>query len=120
MIEIGKRVEACLDAKENSPLSAYVEEIKKNIIDNEAATDASKIKANNITINQIFLFDNKLAGVVNDAYLESLGYAMWYFYNKDGKWISMGEDIGGSTIIESEITFMEKAQLIINAAKNKK
>jgi len=38
---------------------------------------------------------------------------LWYFYNCDGVWISCGEDIGGETVIESEITFREKSKIII-------
>lgn len=34
----------------------------------------------------------------NDAYINSFGYGVWYFYNSNGIWKSMGEDIGGSTL----------------------
>ncbi|MFA7289449.1 MAG: hypothetical protein WC055_11290 [Melioribacteraceae bacterium] len=44
---------------------------------------------------------------------------MWYFYNCNGTWTSMGEDIGGATLFESEITFCEKAVTIIKQAEEK-
>ncbi len=41
-------------------------------------------------------------------------YGLWYFYNHNGVWESAGEDIGGETILESEITFREKAKVILS------
>lgn len=35
-------------------------------------------------------------------------YGLWYFYREEGKWMSGGEDIGGATLLESEIVFREK------------
>ncbi|MDR1199244.1 MAG: hypothetical protein LBK94_09595 [Prevotellaceae bacterium] len=71
--------------------------------------------------NRIFTHEtkNKIAGVVNDAYLDSWGYGLWYFYNCNGVWTSMGEDIGGDTVFESEIVFREQAEIIIKRAEEK-
>lgn len=41
-------------------------------------------------------------------------YGLWYFYNHNGVWESAGEDISGETILESEITFREKAKVILS------
>jgi len=46
-----------------------------------------------------------------------LGYGLGYLYNCDGVWKSIGEDIGGATLFESEITFREKAKIIIERAE---
>ena len=41
-------------------------------------------------------------------------YGLWYFYNHNGVWENAGEDIGGETVLESEITFREKAKVILS------
>ncbi|MCK9281483.1 MAG: hypothetical protein M0P71_12730 [Melioribacteraceae bacterium] len=64
-------------------------------------------------------WENKIAGVVNDTYLNSIGYGVWYFYNCNGTWTSMGEDIGGATVFDSGNTFCEKAKTIIKQAQEK-
>ena len=69
----------------------------------------------NSSVNKIFIYKNKIAGVVNDKYLDSMGvYGLWYFYNHNGVWENSGEDIGGETVLESEITFREKAKVILS------
>ena len=68
------------------------------------------------SVNKIFLFQNEIAGVVNDKYLDSMGvYGLWYFYNRNGVWENAGEDFGGGTVLESEITFREKAVRILRS-----
>ena len=71
---------------------------------NEDKRDA--ILKNNI--NKVFIYNDILAGVVNE-YKDF--YGLWYFYKENGKWLSGGEDIGGNTILETEITFREKAKI---------
>ncbi|CEN34714.1 hypothetical protein CCAN12_550023 [Capnocytophaga canimorsus] len=65
------------------------------------------------------MYQDKIAGIVNDAYIDDFGYGIRYFYNCNGFWVSMGEDIGGETLLESEITFREKAKIIIQRAEEK-
>ena len=74
-------------------------------------TEVSEDKRNSIlknNINKVFIYNGILAGVVsgNDNF-----YGLWYFYKENGKWMSAGEDIGGNTILEAEITFREKAKI---------
>lgn len=107
-----------LDDKKE-PLNAYISEIKTLQLNKETINESERNKVLNIGIETVFIYKNEIAGVVNDAYLSSFGYGMWYFYNCNGTWMSMGEDIGGATVFESEITFREKAEAIIKRAKEK-
>lgn len=59
-------------------------------------------------INKVFMYNDILAGVVSKH--EDF-YGLWYFYKENGKWLSAGEDIGGNTILGTEITFREKAKI---------
>ncbi len=102
-----------------TPLNAYISMVKSLQLDNNNISESERSRVLNIGVEKVFCYDNKIAGVVNDAYLNSFGYGMWYFYNSDGNWISMGEDIGGATVFESEITFREKAEKIILQAISK-
>lgn len=104
---------------DTSPVGAYISETKKMRLSKENISESDKSKVLSISIDKVFLYKNKIAAVVNDAYLSSFGYGMWYFYNCKGIWTSMGEDIGGKSLFESEIKFREKAKLIINQAEKK-
>jgi len=117
---IKKKINDLLDInnKEN-PLNAYVSEIKALQLNKDSLSESERKKVLNVSIEKIFIYNNKIAGVVNDAYLSSLGYGIWYFYNCNGIWVSMGEDIGGETVFESEITFREKAEIFIKKAGEK-
>lgn len=115
-----KKIIDLLDYNDSSsPISAYISEMKAFKLNNENVNESERNEALEIGIEKVFIYENKIAGVVNNAYLNSLGYGMWYFYNCHGVWTSMGEDIGGKTIFESEIKFREKAIKIINLAKEK-
>lgn len=103
----------------SSPLEAYISEIKSTKLNKVDISESELNRITNINIEKIFVYDNKIAGVVNDAYINSFGYGLWYFYNCNGIWKNMGEDIGGSTLLESEITFREKAEIMIRAAVEK-
>ena len=59
-------------------------------------------------INKVFMYNDILAGIASKH--EDF-YGLWYFYKENGKWLSAGEDIGGNTILETEITFREKAKI---------
>ena len=62
----------------------------------------------NIKINEVLIYEDLVAGVINKASADF--YGVWYFYKENGKWMSAGEDIGGESIFEAEITFREKAK----------
>lgn len=117
---IKKKIGDLLGVNNNeTPLNAYASEIKTLRLNKENISESEKDKVLNIDIEKIFTYKNKIAGVANNAYLNSFGYGMWYFYNCNGTWTSMGEDIGGKTVFESEITFREKAESIIKSAEEK-
>ncbi len=117
---IKKKIKDLLDSDDSSsPISGYVSEMKTLKLNKEHISESEKVKVLDIGVEKIFIYQNKIAGVVNDAFLDSFGYGMWYFYNCNGVWKSMGEDIGGKTIFESEITFREKAETIIKRAEEK-
>ncbi len=117
---IKKKIKDLLDSDDSSsPISGYVSEMKTLKLNKENISESEKVKVLDIGVEKIFIYKNKIAGVVNDAFLDSFGYGMWYFYNCNGVWKSMGEDIGGKTIFESEITFREKAETIIKRAEEK-
>lgn len=58
------------------------------------------------SVNSVLVYDDKIAAVVNNMYNDFFG--VWYFYNEGGKWLSAGEDYGGETLFEAELSFREK------------
>ncbi len=117
---IKKKINDLLDSNDSSsPMNACISDIKSIRLNKENMSESAKKKVLDMGIEKIFIYQNKIAGIVNNAYLDSFGYGMWYYYNCNGIWKSMGEDIGGKTIFESEITFREKAKTIIKKAENK-
>lgn len=99
---------------EATPLNAFVAATKKFRLGKKVLTEIEKNKILNITVPKIFIYENKLAAVINDAYDDF--YGLWYFYNNNGIWESIGEDIGGETLFECEITFREKAKMVLEKA----
>ncbi len=117
---IQKKISELIDFNDSSsPISAYVSNMKTYVLDKDNISESQKTKTLGISVEKLFVYKNKIVGVVNNAYLNSFGYGMWYFYNCNGVWESMGEDIGGKTLFECEITFREKAELIIKRAEEK-
>lgn len=99
---------------EATPLNAFVAATKKFRLGKKELTEIEKNKILNITVPKIFIYENKLAAVINNAYDDF--YGLWYFYNNNGIWESIGEDIGGVTLFECEITFREKAKMVLEKA----
>lgn len=119
-LSVNKKIKDLLEDVNDtsSPLNAYVM-MQTTPLNNATMEDLKTSKILEISIPKVFTYDNKIAGVVNDAYLDSFGYGLWYFYNCNGVWTSMGEDIGGKTVFESEITFRERAEIISKRAEEK-
>lgn len=118
-LSVKKKINNLLESEDQrTPLNAFIYTIKKIRLSKEGLSESERNKVLNITIEQIFIYNNKLAGVVNNAYEDY--YGLWYFYNCNGIWQSVGEDIGGETLIESEITFREKAKIMIERAEKRK
>lgn len=63
----------------------------------------------NKQIDKILIYKDSIAGVIRayDGF-----YGLWYMQKENGKWVSAGEDIGGNTPLEAEITFREKAEIL--------
>ncbi|MFK8265108.1 Type 1 glutamine amidotransferase-like domain-containing protein [Capnocytophaga cynodegmi] len=117
---VNKKIKDLLTLSDiKTPLTAYISEMKKMILDKDGINDSKRDEILNINIEKIFVYQDKIAGIVNDAYIDDFGYGIRYFYNCNGFWVSMGEDIGGETLLESEITFREKAKIIIQRAEEK-
>lgn len=117
---IKEKIKDLIDINDKTkPLNAYVSEIKTLQLNKDSISESERNRVLNISIEKVFIYKNKIAGIVNDAYLNSFGYGIRYFYNCNGTWTSMGEDIGGETVFESEITFREKAETIIKNAEEK-
>lgn len=117
---VKQKIKDLIDINDQTqPLNSYVYEIKSLKLYKDGISESERNKVLNINIEKIFIYENKIAGVTNDAYLDSFGYGVWYFYNCNGTWKSMGEDIGGKTVFDSEITFREKAKTIIDQAEKK-
>lgn len=115
---INKTVKELLQFDDKStPQNAFIATVKETRLNKDGITEVEKNNILNISIESIFVYGNKLAGIVNNAYEDY--YGLWYFYNNDGVWESLGEDIGGETIFESEITFREKAKIMNEQAKKK-
>ena len=109
---VGKKISEVVSNGKITPLSSYA------IITQDMAKKNRKYFTSKV--DKIFVFKNKIAGVVNDKYVESMGvYGLWYFYNNNGFWESEGEDIGGETFFECEIVFREKAKKILENAEQK-
>lgn len=63
----------------------------------------------NSSIDKVMIYNDSVAGVVNQMDKDYFG--LWFFYKENDAWLNAGEDIGGESIFESEITFREKAKM---------
>ncbi|MFH0735636.1 MAG: peptidase E [bacterium] len=114
-LSVKKKINEVLEADNNiTPLNAYIATTKKLRLSKDSLSQSERDKVLNISIEKIFVND-KLAGVVNNAYKNY--YGLYYFYNCNGTWEPLGEDVGGETLFESEITFREKAKIMIERAQ---
>jgi len=117
-LTVNKKIgELLISVDQIPPLAAYIAIQKKLRLDKKDINENERNRILNINIEKIFIYNHQLAGIINDAYINSLGYGLGYLYNCDGVWKSIGEDIGGATLFESEITFREKAKIIIERAE---
>ncbi len=88
----------------------YLKAKLKDMPDKEISSEA-KEQRYNISIEKILIYNNKISGVINNPHKGY--YSIWYFYNENGEWKAAGEDLGGDTLHDAEITFREKAKVII-------
>lgn len=117
-VSVNKKLKDLLDMTDKAdPLYAFVSEMKKVRLNKEGISEAERNKVLNLKVKNTFLYGDKLLGVLNDFYDDFDG--MWYFYKHNGRWKSIGEDIGGNTLFESEITFRERAKMCIESGVKK-
>ncbi len=116
---------------QTSPLSAFVslkyifangqeskyKQVVSYYLKDRLSDSASDIKVNenqrnkflHTKINRVLVYTDSVAGVINKVSADYFG--LWFFYKENAEWLSAGEDFGGYTIFESEITFREKAKM---------
>ena len=63
----------------------------------------------------MLVYEDSVAGFITK--IQEGFYGLWFFYNENGKWLSAGEDVGGQTVFESEITFRENAKMHLEKLK---
>ena len=77
--------------------------------------ESRKKKLLDTQIDRMLVFEDSVAGFINKTQEDY--YGLWFFYYENGKWLSAGEDVGGETVFESEITFREKAKMHLEKLK---
>ena len=78
-------------------------------LEDKNVSDKDRNRFLNTEIIKVLIYNDAVAGVINKMY--DAYYGLWYFCKENGRWLSAGEDIGGDTELESEITFREKAEI---------
>lgn len=115
---VNKKLKDLLDMTDKkNPLYAFVSEMKELRLNKEGISQAEKERILNLKVKKTFLYENKLMGVLNDFYKDYDG--MWYLYNHNGKWKTIGEDMGGKSSMETEIIFREKVKIQIERGNEK-
>ncbi|MEN6618851.1 MAG: peptidase E [Rikenellaceae bacterium] len=99
------------ESKHKQVASYYLKDRLSDTASDIKVDESRKNKFLNTTIDKVLIYKDSVAGVINKMNKDF--YGLWYFYNENGKWMSAGEDIGGETIYEAEITFREKAKMHI-------
>ncbi|WP_165045200.1 peptidase E [Dysgonomonas sp. ZJ709] len=94
----------------------FLQTCMKDDVTDEIISEERRNKILNTYINKILIYNDSLAAVISK--ISDDFYGIWYFYKEGGKWLSAGEDMGGETIIETEISFREKAAVHLNRIEN--
>lgn len=97
-------------------LSSYY--LKKNMSDTVPDIKVDEKRKNKLLdshIDRVLIYHDSIAAVINK--ISDNFYGLWNFYKENGNWVSAGEDMGGETIYESEITFREKAKMHIEKVR---
>lgn len=115
---IKKNIKNLIGVTIPTPLNAYVSEIVKSKINDKTISDKEKERMLNIKVEKTFSYKNKIVGIVNNEHYSYLGYTISYFYNNNGDWMAAGEDIGGESLGECEISFREKAKKVLSQIKS--
>jgi peptidase E len=97
-------------------LSSYY--LRKNMSDTVPDIKVDEKRKNKLLdghIDRVLIYHDSISAVINK--LGENFYGLWNFYKENGNWVSAGEDVGGETIYESEITFREKAKMHIEKVR---
>ena len=95
--------------------SYYLKDRLSDTVPDIMVDEKRKNKLLDSHIDRVLIYHDSIAAVINK--ISENFYGLWNFYRENGKWVSAGEDLGGETIIESEITFREKAKMHIEKVK---
>lgn len=96
-------------SKQKQVASFYLQHRLSDTISDIQIKEETRSPILNTRINKVLIYKDTVAGIINKISKDY--YGLWFFYKENGKWMSAGEDIGGETIVESEITFREKAKM---------
>jgi len=88
--------------------SYYLKKSMSDTVPDNKVDEKRKINLLDSHIDKVLIYKDSVAAVINK--ISDNFYGLWNFYYENGKWVSAGEDFGGQTIFESEITFREKAK----------
>jgi len=87
----------------------------RDTIPDRKVDEKRKQKLLDSEIDRVLIYHDSIAAVINKT--GENFYGLWNFYRENGKWVSAGEDMGGETVLESEITFREKAKMHIEKVR---
>ena len=103
------------DSKLKMVSSYYLKDRLSDTVPDIQVNESRKSKLLDTQIDRMLVFEDSVAGFISKIH-EGF-YGLWFFYNENGKWLSAGEDVGGETVFESEITFREKAKMHLEKLK---
>ncbi len=95
--------------------SYYLKDRLSDTVTDIQVDESRKNKILCTQIDRMLVYDDSVAGFISK--IQEGFYGLWFFYNENGKWLSAGEDVGGETVLESEITFREKAKIHLEKLK---
>ena len=89
----------------------YLKDRLSDTVPDSKVDEKRRNKLLDTEIERVLIYHDSIAAVINK--IGENFYGLWNFYRENGKWVSAGEDMGGETVLESEITFREKAKMHI-------
>lgn len=97
------------DSKLKQLSSYYLKDRLSDTVPDIHVDESKKNKLLDHQLDRMLVYKDSVAGFISK--IQDDFYGLWFFYYENGKWLSAGEDIGGQTVVESEITFREKAEM---------
>lgn len=96
--------------------SIYLQNRLSDTISDSKVNDNQRSEILKTSISKVLVYNDSVAGIINKMYPDF--YGVWYFYKENGRWMSAGEDFGGETVFEAEISFREKASMHLDKVRN--